>query len=157
MVSGQLTGIQQISSDNNILPSDPGLLGAEILRTAMDFDSLIAQGKSATQALGEMKSGNNSYYPDILQTLREIQVAHVEMQSKVVNIHDLNDSMILAEDIRTKEGVLLAAKDQQVSLSVSRLLRNHIEQKAIPDTVTVLIPGGKIKEVDMAPVQPASM
>jgi len=157
MISGQLTGVQKTSSDSDTLPSEPGLLGALILKTAMDFDSLISRGKSATQALGEMKSGSNSYHPGILQTMREIQIAQVEMQSKVVNIRDLNDSMILAEDIRTKEGVLLAAKDQQVSLSVSRLLRNHIEQKTIQETVSVLIPSGKIKETDTTSVQPASV
>jgi len=156
MVSGQLTSIQKTASDSDTLPSDPGLLGAQILRTAMDFDSLISRGKSATQALGEMKAGNNSYHPSILHTLREIQVAQIEMHSKVVNIRDLNDSMILAEDICTKGGVLLAAKNQKVSLSVSRLLRNHIEQKTIQETVSVLIPSGKIKEADVTPVPTTS-
>jgi response regulator RpfG family c-di-GMP phosphodiesterase len=156
MVSGQLTGIQKIASDNDILPSDPGLLGAQILRTAMDFDSLITRGKSATQALGEMKSGSNNYHPRILQTLREIEVAQVEMQSKVVNIRDLNESVILAEDILTKDGVLLAAKNQKVSISVCRLLRNHVEQRTIQETVQVFIPG-KVKVADVPPAQPASV
>jgi len=157
MVSGQLTGIQETAHDSDALPSDPGLLGAEILRAAMDFDSLISRGKSATQALGKMKSGNNGYHPDILQTLREIRVAQVEMQSKVVKIRDLNDSMILAENIQTQNGALLAAKDQQVSVSVRKLLINYVEQKAIPETVSVLIPSGKIKETETTPVQPASV
>jgi len=148
MVSGQLTGIQKTTSDSDTLPSDPGLLGAQILRTAIDFDTLISRGKSATQALGEMKSSSNSYHPDILQTLREIQVAQVEMRSKVVNIRDLNDSMILAENIQTQNGALLAAKDQQVSVSVRKLLINYVEQKAIRETVSVLIPSGKIKKTD---------
>jgi CheY-like chemotaxis protein len=151
MVSGQLTGIQRTASDSDTLPSDPGLLGAEILRTAMDFDSLVSRGKSATQALGKMKSSSNKYHHDILQTLREIQVAQVEILSKVVNIRDLNDSMVLAEDIYTKGGVLLAAKDQKVSLSVCKLLRNHIEQRTIQETVTVLIPSSKLKETNTAP------
>ena len=42
MVSGQLTGIQKTTSDSDTLPSDPGLLGAQILRTAIDFDTLSA-------------------------------------------------------------------------------------------------------------------
>jgi len=148
MVSGQLTGIQKMAPESDTLPSDPGLLGAEIMRTAMDFDSLISQGKSAAQALGEMKSGNNSYHPDILKTLREIQVAQVEMHLKAVNIRDLNDSMILAENIQTQNGALLAAKDQQVSVSVPKLLMNYVEQKAIRETVSVLIPTAKIKKAD---------
>ncbi|MFH1374600.1 MAG: HD domain-containing phosphohydrolase [bacterium] len=148
MVSGQLTGIQETASDSDTIPSDPGLLGAQILRTAMDFDNLISRGKSATHALGEMKCDRNGYHPCILRTLREIQVAQVEMQSKVVNIRDLNNSMILAEDVSSKGGVLLAAKNQQVSLSVSRLLRNHIEQKTIQETVTVLIPSSKLRKAD---------
>lgn len=150
MVSGQLIGAQETTSDSDTLPSDPGLLGAQILRTAMDFDSLISRGKSATQALGEMKSGNYNYYLEILQTLREIQVAQVEMQSKVVSVHDLNDSMILAGDIRTQSGALLAAKGQKVSISVRKLLMNYVEQRTIQETVSVLIPSGKIKEPDTA-------
>jgi len=152
MVSGQLTDNQKTSSGTDTLPSDPGLLGAQILRTALDFDSLITKGMSITQAIGGMKSGSNSYHPIILQTLRDIQIVQVEMESKVVNIRDLNDSMILAEDICTKEGILLAAKEQQVSLSVRRLLRNHVDQNTIKDTMTVLLPSSKIKEVDTKPV-----
>lgn len=148
MISGQLTNTENSTTDRDGLPSDIGLLGAQILRTAIDFDSLISRGKSATQALGEMKSGANNYYPIILQTLKDIQLAYVEMQSKVVNIRDLNDSMILAEDVRTHSGGLLAAKDQQVSVSVRKLLRNYVEQKTIPETISVLIPSGKIKETD---------
>ncbi len=157
MVFGQLTSVQKTASDGDTLPTDSGLLGAEMLRTAIDFDSMISRGKTATQALGELKSGDKSYYPDILQTLRDIQVAQVEMQSKVVKIRDLNDSMILAEDIQTQSGALLAAKDQQVSISVRKLLLNYIGQKVIQETVSVLIPSGKIKETDETPSQPASV
>ena len=148
MVFGQLTSVQKTASDGDALPTDPGLLGAEMLRTAIDFDSMISRGKTVTQALGELKSGDKSYQPYILQTLREIQVAHVEMQSKVVNIRDLNDSMILAEDVRTHSGGLLAAKDQQVSVSIRKLLRNYVEQKTISETISVFIPTGKIKEAE---------
>ena len=157
MVSGQLTGIQKMASDSDALPTDTGLLGAEILKTAMDFDSLVSRGKSATQALGEMKSGSVEYHPVIFQTLREIQVAQVEMQSKVVNIRDLNDSMVLAEDVRTQSGALLAAKDQQVSVSVRKLLINYVEQKTIQETVSVLIPCARIREADTTTAQPASV
>lgn len=148
MVSGQLTDIKKTASESGTLPSDPGQLGAQLLKAALDFDSLISRGRSATQALGEMKSGSSGYHPNILQALRDIQVAQVEMQSKVVNIRDLNDSMILARDICTTEGVLLAAKDQQVSLSVRRLLRNHVDRSTIQETIAVLIPGGKITKAD---------
>jgi len=157
MVSGQLTGIQSTSPDSDTIPSDPGLLGAEILRIAMDFDSLVSRGKSATQAFGEMRSGNRGYHSAVLQTLHEVNVAEVEMQSKVVNIRDLNDSMVLAENIQTQNGALLAAKDQKVSVSVRKLLINYVEQKAIQGTVSVLIPGAKIKEADTTHTQPASV
>jgi len=157
MVSGQLTGLQKIVSDGDPLPSDPGQLGAEILRTAMDFDSFVSRGKTAAQALGEMKSGSKSYHPDVLHTLQKIHIAQVEMQSKVVNIRDLNDSMVLAEDVRTQSGALLAAKDQQVSVSVRKMLRNYVEQKAITETINVFIPSGKIKEADAKQAQPASV
>lgn len=157
MVSGQLTGIHKTLSDGDSLPSDPGQLGAEILRTAIDFDGLVSRGKSATQALGIMVSGSDSFHPDVLQTLKDIQIAQVEMQSKVVNIRDLNDSMILAEDVRTQSGGLLAAKDQQVNVSIRKLLRNYVEQKTISETISVLIPAGKIKKAEKTPTQPASV
>ncbi|PKK81978.1 MAG: two-component system response regulator [candidate division Zixibacteria bacterium HGW-Zixibacteria-1] len=151
MVSGQLIEYQETAIENDALPSDPGLLGAQILRTALDFDSLITRGRTATQALGELKSRNKKYHPSILKTLRDIQIAQIEMQSKVVNILDLNDSMVLADDIYTRAGALLAAKNQKITISVRKLLRNYIEKKAIKETVNVLIPGGSIKELE--PIQ----
>ena len=156
MVSGQLVGLQGQADEGGALPSDPGLLGAEMLRIAIDFDSLISRGKTAVQALEEMTScRDKDYHPVILESLKGVRVADVEMHSKVVRVLDLNDSMILAEDVCTNSGVLLAAKDQPVSLSVRKLLRNHLDQKTIPETLVVLTPVRRPPMTHTVPVQPA--
>ena len=49
----------------------------------------------------------------------------------------LNESMVLAEDIRTTHDVLVAAKGQQVTLSVATLLRNYVGRHEIGDQVRV--------------------
>lgn len=150
MVHNQLADTREDQANPDALPTNPGLLGAQIIRTAMDFDSLITRGKTATQALGELKTNSSEYHSEILATLRNINLARIDMQSMVVNIKDLNDAMILGEDIYTTDNVLLAAKDQQVSVSVRKLLRNHVEQRTIAEKVNVFLPKAKMEAPEPA-------
>jgi response regulator RpfG family c-di-GMP phosphodiesterase len=54
-VSGQLKAFKEFPQTEpaDELPADQGILGAQILRVAIDFDTLICRGNDSSQAIGE--------------------------------------------------------------------------------------------------------
>ncbi len=148
-ISGQLKAFKDFPKTDDPsgeLPADPGVLGAQILRVALDFDTLICRGDNPTQATGEMHRRESEYNPLIVEVLKDVQPVAVEMETRVVKVRDLNNSMVLAEDIRTRTGILVAAKDQEVNLSMRARLRNYDERRDIPEDVRVFVPKGHIRQ-----------
>jgi response regulator RpfG family c-di-GMP phosphodiesterase len=146
-VSGQLKAFKDFGKTPEApaeLPKDPGILGAQILHVAIDFDTLICIGDNQTQAAGELNKRAGEYNPRIVGVLDEVQPVAVEMETRMVKVRDLNNSMVLADDIRTIGGVLVAAKDQEVNLSMRARLRNYDERQEIPKDVRVMVPRGNI-------------
>jgi len=146
-VAGQLKAFRDFPPCEPLgeLPSDHGVLGAQILRVAIDFDTLICRGSDSSHAVGELHSQTGEYNPWIVDVLKRVQTVEVEMETRVVKIRDLNNSMILAEDIRTRTGILVAAKDQEVNLSMRARLGNYLERHDIPENVRVMVPRGHLK------------
>jgi response regulator RpfG family c-di-GMP phosphodiesterase len=152
-VSGQLKDFKDFPQTDPAgeLPADQGVLGAQILRVAIDFDTLICRGSHISHAIGELHRQVGEYNPLIIDVLKSVQTVEVEMETRVVKVRDLNNSMVLAEDIRTRTGILVAAKDQEVNLSMRARLGNYLNRHDIPEDVRVLVPRGAIKTTVKAP------
>jgi response regulator RpfG family c-di-GMP phosphodiesterase len=146
-VSGQLKAFKDFPQTEpaSKLPADQGVLGAQILRVAIDFDTLICRGHNSSHAIGELYRQPGEYNPLIVWVLKSVQTVKVEMEIRAVKVRDLNNSMILAEDIRTHTGILVAAEDQEVNLSMRARLGNYLERHDIPEDVRVLVPRGHLK------------
>ena len=48
--------------------------------------------------------------------------------------------MVLNQEVRTKEGVLVVAKGQEVTFAVIAKLKNFSKKGAIPETTSVIMP-----------------
>ena len=149
---GRQQSISEEYSPRGLLPKQPAMLGALILKTAIDFDRLLSQGRSQSQAVGIMKKQPAEYPPVILSSLMDIDVVNAEVKTKVVRISGLDNSMSLAEDIRTRKNVLVAARGQQVTLSMRTLLSNFVVRKEIKEEIRVYVPGSNVKETPTVPL-----
>jgi CheY-like chemotaxis protein len=95
------------SSDSAKSGAQPG---AKLLRVAIDFDALEAQGISAEQALATLQGRAGKYDPKILQTLLELRGGEKPLDEvREVAVSGLRLGMILAEDLKTPSGLLIAA------------------------------------------------
>lgn len=153
MIANQQMGLKELGVLEVSLPTDAGILGSQILRAAIEFDTHMARGDSVSQAIGRLKAAPKPHLPQILDTLMHIRVVDVEIATRIVNAKDLNDTMILAEDIRARNGLLVAAKGQHVNASMRTLLGNYVERKDIPDGIGVTTPTGHVEsaeEIDIA-------
>jgi CheY-like chemotaxis protein len=135
MVSQQKTKINPLTST---VPSDLAL-GAEILRVAIEFDDMKAQGVGDTEARERLKE-SSSISPRALQTLKCVRPGADGIELRTVSVMALAVGMILQEDVATGAGVLIAVRGQELTYSLIVCLNNFHRQGEIPDDLLVMCP-----------------
>ncbi len=105
-------------------------LGAEILKAVLDFDAYLAKRKSAADALALMQGQEGEYNPVVLEAMRRLDADRVSLVPQTVTVNQLTTTMVLDEDVLTKNGVLLVVKGQEVTYPVIERLRIHATRGA---------------------------
>jgi response regulator RpfG family c-di-GMP phosphodiesterase len=91
-------------------------LGTEILRIAVDFDHLEAGGAAESMALSTMKSRDGVYDPVLLDIFLYLRAANAKLlEVRELRLSAIRVGMVLAEDVRMKNGALLAARGYEVT------------------------------------------
>lgn len=140
----QMIALQNIpfkkSKSEPYLNVEPGILvGAQILRAVTDFDMLLLRGVTRENVVPVMREHRGLYNPAILDLLTTIKTLEITKVTKMVRISTLRKGMILAEDVRSKSGLLLALRGQQVDDTVRRCLENYHERGQIKSEVRAMI------------------
>lgn len=117
-------------------------LGARILKVVSDFDTAQARGASESEALAGLAKRANWYDPDVLLALETVIGIKAGYEERAVRVANLVDEMILAEDVRVRDGRLLVAKGYRVNRTLRERLRNFAEQGVINEPISVLVPIG---------------
>lgn len=110
-------------------------LGARLLKVILDFDAFEASGSGSQEALGRLKAAHQLYDPEILAAFEAMLKVVSAGPTELVAINRLTDNMVIADDVRTKKGVLLIAKGQEATFSVRRHLQNYADSEQIPPEV----------------------
>lgn len=116
-------------------------LGAKILKTALDFDELMSRGVKTDQAADALaRTAKDELVGRIAAVLRDFRFERAGMELKSLRINELAPGMVIAEDIRTKTGILLVQKGQEISELLLERLRNFWSNRAIGDRIRVRVP-----------------
>lgn len=115
-------------------------LGGRLLKVVLDFDALEAAGASVDNAIERMKGTPGKYDPEVLAAFEQLMKVDSGMVTSTVSITQLDESMIIAEDLKTADGILLIAKGQETTLSVRRHLQNYFDRGLIAKDVLVQHP-----------------
>jgi len=115
-------------------------LGARALRLALDYDSLVWSGKNSLDAHDDIKKRLDQYDPGLVSVLEQIIGEQAKLVLQTFKINDLVSNMVLAQDVRTKSGLLLVAKGQSVTPALMERLRNFAQTGEVDEKVEVLIP-----------------
>ena len=105
--------------------------GARVLKIAIDYDLLEAQGLSAAMALDTMRGRRGVYDPKLLEAfagLRGSGARKAEVQEMPLRMVGLG--MVFAEDVRTSAGALLVARGYEVTESLVERIRNFSPEAA---------------------------
>ncbi|MBC7185636.1 MAG: response regulator [Calditrichaeota bacterium] len=127
-----------------LLSSEPEVVGAQMIKVALAFDNRLLAGASHEQAIGALAMQDEDYQPLLVATLFSMPSLRVEMEEVFVRVRDLNTTMVLAEDVFTRNGLLLAKDGQEVSLALLHRLQNFAKRIGVREPIRVLVP--KVKE-----------
>jgi len=159
MIAGQLGPPSQEARPPVSLTSEPAVLGAHLLRIAVDFDQLLMHGKSAKEALGVLNSRPNEYQTTAVSALQTLSTENVALVTKEISIREMCTGMVLDEDLRLTNGMLMVARDQEITYPLLVRIRNFHQKTPFQGKIRVRIPLGmgapSSEKKDQAVLQPA--
>lgn len=141
----------QMKNYNGEGPPDDGMKGEEIpvigriLKTVLDFNSILKKRWSIKYTLDYMQENKDSYDPDVLAAL----IMEVEnlgswsekgFETKLISLTDIAVGMILVQDIFDDKGLILLTQGQEITPILRKRLLNFATNKNINNSIRVLQP-----------------
>lgn len=112
---------------------------AAILRVAVDFDTLEAQGLSSGAALASMKSRAEQYDPEVLSALLSLLGQRREADKvREISLAALRSGMVLAADVKLTTGTLFVGRGYEVTPAFLERVRNF-RPGAVREPIKVVI------------------
>jgi response regulator RpfG family c-di-GMP phosphodiesterase len=115
-------------------------LGAQMLKIAFDFDTLLTQGMTASAAISKMRTQPGEYNPMLLDALDDVSAGTSKTPIETVKISDLRIHMITAQDVLSKSGMVLVARGQEVTPTVLEHLMTWSLRGEVLEPIRVLTP-----------------
>ncbi|MBV6471733.1 response regulator [Nitrospirales bacterium NOB] len=116
---------------------------ARILKVALDFDALESAGKTKTQAFDEIKKRKGWYDEEIVKALKTAFAQEIQYEVRTVVIADLRPGMVLNEDLKSSDHVLLCARGQEINASTIMRLTNYSKTIGVRQPFDVLVTIGQ--------------
>jgi response regulator RpfG family c-di-GMP phosphodiesterase len=120
--------------------TEPSELGALLLKIAVDFDQFLLHGMAAKEALGKLKGRPEEYYAAAVAALETLSNESVPFVTQEISIREMSIGMILDEDLRSSNGILMVARNQEISYPLLVRIRNLHQKSPIPGNIRVKVP-----------------
>jgi response regulator RpfG family c-di-GMP phosphodiesterase len=114
-------------------------LGAQILKIAIDFDTLLHRGMRWSQILHQFGEQSGSYNPELIEILAQLKFEDEHERILSLDLQDISVGMIAEQDIKALNGVLIAPKGQEVTWSLLQGLKNFSRQVGIKEPILVRV------------------
>jgi len=139
MIKGQQLSFAEYPSTQK--SSKDGLdveVGAQMLKAALDLDQLVTREMQLKPALAEMGKGD-LYNPAVLYALKSLEVDDSNLEVRLVKIDQLTTRMVVDEDIKAKNGMLLLTRGTDVTFPVVIRLRGIARNLGVVEPFRVLV------------------
>jgi len=112
--------------------------GAELLRIAVDFDTLETQGMAADLAIDTLRGRAGKYDAAVVDALAAARGSgSARRLVRELRVAELRVGMIFAVDVKTRGGALLVSRGYEITASFMERIRNHPGNIAEPLRVIV--------------------
>jgi response regulator RpfG family c-di-GMP phosphodiesterase len=115
-------------------------LGAQLIRAALAFDLLLRKGRSRLDAAHFLTRKFGDLDMKIVEAMIELEPEVAGLNAQTLPLAQLTAGMVLEQEVRTRAGVLVAAKDQELTAPLLIKLRSFAHKKSIDETVAVSPP-----------------
>ena len=126
--------------DEPTTPEEVIPFGAKILKLAIALDNYRMRGLSLDEAIARLREYHDEFGLKLIEALAEIERETVSAQLRTVSASKLEIGMILQQDIKTKAGMLLIPKGQEVTQALKIKLDNFSRAGMIDSELSVLVP-----------------
>lgn len=132
-----------VSPKNLAFEEDVVLMGAQLLKVALDFDQHVSRGLSHHDALALMHAQPGTYNPILLAALDGGNAQEISRESGgaqeqlIITVAELKTGMVIEQDVWSKNGIMLVQKGQEVTLPVLMRLRNFAQGIGIEEPFLV--------------------
>lgn len=124
MIEAQGQEFQRRTENPNFAGEDPIALGGHLIKVALDFDKLILKGSSLAEAANTLSIRPREYLNEAVSALRSLPLSKIEVVKHMVTVKELNTNMVLEQDIRANNGILIAIKGQEISFTMIQRLKS---------------------------------
>jgi len=112
---------------------------SQVLRVAVDFDTLEAQGQSSGFALTALKGRADQYDPQVLAAFLALHGQRKEGDKiRDISVAALRSGMVLAADVKMATGTLFVARGYEVTPAFLERIRNF-RAGSVREPIKVLI------------------
>ncbi len=120
-------------------------LGARILKVATDLDALEASGMASHVAIWTLTSREGPYDPKVLTAFSSsIGKDTGPVSVRHVRLGDVRAGMVFAKDVTSSNGLLLAARGQEVGRALTERLQHSWSGSLLDQDVVVIMPVGGV-------------
>lgn len=114
-------------------------IGAELLRVTLAFDSLVRRGSSRTEAAHTVAREHRGLDSRITMALVEVEPEAHEKNVRTCRIEEITPGKVIDEDVRTDAGLLIVARNQEITPSLILKLKNYYEKSVISGDIVVSV------------------
>jgi ActR/RegA family two-component response regulator len=114
--------------------------GAKMLKLAVAVDNLTLKGLSEEKAIARLHERRAEFGPEMLAALAGIKPEGATMELRKLPLAKVRAGMFLQQEIRTKAGMLVVAKGQEVTHTLVIKLENFSLAGTIDKEVMVMVP-----------------
>lgn len=118
-------------------------VGARLLHLAQDYDDLLQSGMSREDAEAALALNRAQYGEELFLAFERVVLSQKGYQIIQVKVAGLKPGMILAQDIRTPEGVLIMSKGLELSGYMLERMSSLARTRTIMEPVNVLVPANQ--------------
>ena len=140
MISQQLVkGTLSDTPRGSAVPTEALVFGARMLKLAVAFDNLKLKGLSDDDALERLHERKTEFEHELVSALRDMTPSDARMELRKVSTSKLSPGMILQQEIRTKTGLLVVVKGQEVTHALLTKLENFAHSGKIDKEIMAMV------------------
>ncbi|OQX20340.1 MAG: hypothetical protein BWK76_01830 [Desulfobulbaceae bacterium A2] len=139
MVAEQNTVRNDGTAPRELAVNNPELLGAQILRLTAALDLLLTPGLAPDRALAQLRGQHDIHHPELVEALSDFDFGLDNMVSLRVHPRELTTSMVLDEDLCTRDGQLLATRGERITEPLLAGIDNYSRSIGLREPVAVLV------------------